>query len=118
MSVLRLAIDGNEVPIQTVKTPGCYFKGRRAYFTTDDPAFPGILIPEGASRLEIRMNFVKIDKKTAERLIQLEMENDRQLKMEDKRVLQLMMENEGLKAQIREIKNTSVWKMYEMVKKK
>ena len=64
------------------------------------------------------MNFVKMSKKTAERMIQLEMENDRQMRQEDKRVLQLMMENEGLKAQIREIKSTSVWKMYEMVTKK
>ena len=118
VSVLRLAIDGTEVPIQNVRLPGGYIKGRRAYFTTDDPAFPGIVLPEGARRMEIRMTFVKVDKKTAERLIQLEMENERQLRMEDKRNLQLMMENEALKAQIREFQNTSVWKMYEMVKKK
>ena len=45
-------------------------------------------------------------------------ENDRQTRMEDKRVLDLMMENEGLKAQIKEFKKTSAWKMYEMVRKK
>lgn len=118
VSVLRLAIDGVEVPIHNIKAPGCYIRGRRAYFTTDDPAFPGVLTPEGSSRLEVRMNFVKEDKKTVERLIQLEMENDRQLRMEDKRFLQMMMENEALRAQIRDMKNTSVWKMYEMVKKK
>ncbi|MBQ9065151.1 MAG: hypothetical protein IJ123_06865 [Blautia sp.] len=118
VSVLRFSIDGTDVPIQNMPIPGGFLKGRRAYFTTDDPAFPGVLVPEGSKRLEIRMNFVKVNKKTAERLIQLEMENDRQLKIEDRRVLQLMMENEGLKAQIKEIKSTSVWKMYEMVTKK
>ena len=118
VSILRLAMDGTEIPIQNYKLSGGYAKGKRAYFTTDDPAFAAIPVPEGTKKLDIRMNFVKVNKKTAERLIQLEMENDRQLRQEDKRVLQLMMENEGLKAQIREIKNTSVWKMYEMVKKK
>ena len=118
VSILRLALDGTEIPIQHYKLSGGYTKGKRAYFTTDDPAFSSIMIPEGTKKLEIRMNFVKMSKKTAERMIQLERENDRQMRQEDKRVLQLMMENEGLKAQIREIKNTSVWKMYEMVTKK
>ena len=118
VSILRLALDGTEIPIQHYKLSGGYAKGKRAYFTTDDPAFSSIMIPEGTKKLEIRMNFVKMSKKTAERMIQLEMENDRQMRQEDKRVLQLMMENEGLKAQIREIKSTSVWKMYEMVTKK
>ena len=118
VSILRLALDGTEIPIQHYKLSGGFAKGKRAYFTTDDPAFSSIMVPEGTKKLEVRMNFVKMNKKTAERMIQLEMENDRQMRQEDKRVLQLMMENEGLKAQIREIKNTSVWKMYEMVTKK
>ena len=118
VSIFRIAADGHELPVQEMQILGGYLRGKRAYFATDDPAFARVAIPQGASRLDIRMNYVKVDKKTAERLIQLEMENDRQTRMDDKRVLDLMMENEGLKAQMKEFKKSSAWKMYEMVRKK
>ena len=95
VSIVKIAFDRKEADLSGTVLPGGYLSARRAYFAQEDPNIAHIPVPQGAKKLEIRMTVTRSEKKVMEKMVQLEMENQR------------------MKEQLRTIKESRIWKMVE-----
>ena len=95
VSIIKLAFDHKEAKLTDVLTPGGFLNGRRAVFAQEDPNISHIPVPKNARQLEIRMTVIRGEKKVMEKMVQLEMENQR------------------MKEQLHTVKESKIWKMVE-----